>query len=828
MEEKKVGAGRARGGRGVRPPGAPGEPMRAESRPGSAASGSSGDEAGGAVARGRGGLRNTIPKTVKKGPGNSGREVPIMANYFKVITSTTLEVHDYHLTFEPNVEALRARKWLVYQNREAFGDSFIFDGHSNLKMLKEMPGETVLKTVNDRNNVEYTITVKYIAPVPWRSPEMMRLFNTQVRRNFEHLHFALMGRHFFDPQMKQDVPNQQVELWPGFATAIADHDGGLLMVVDNVTKFVRKENVLAILKRFLSDDRAGWQDRARREIPGSIVMTAYNNKTYRIDDIVFDKNPEGYTFDHRGQQKNMVQYYQETYQIEIKDKRQPLLAVKPSARDERAGRTQIIYLVPELCSLTGLTDAMRADFRFMKQVAELSKLDPNNRVRKLQEFINRVNSNPKVKADMVKWDMKFDSNLVKFKGRVLPPEKILCGRGIEKDYVQEKGDFSKEVSRGTEMFSKGPLGRWCVLHTGRDANLASSFAETLNKVSTPMGFALQRPKMFSLGGDRAPEYVNQLRQLASMNVEMAVCILPNNNKDRYDAIKKFCCNEAGIPSQCLLAKTLSKPPMLMSVCTKVAIQMAAKIGLQPWACKIPSRTLMIAGYDTYHDSSQKGRSVGAFVSSLNPDITQWWSRASFHMNSDEMSASLVTHVTEGVRLWMEKNGQPPQRLVIYRDGVSDGMINHVYDFEMTQIKQVLEEKIGKEKIKLAFIIVTKRLNTRFFTKNEQGPGFANPTPGTVIDDVVTSSMRYDFYVISQSVREGTVAPTRYNIIEDETNFRIDIHQQLAFKLTHLYYNWPGTVRVPAPCQYAHKLAYLVGTHLHKEPHTRLCDKLFYL
>ena len=24
--------------------------------------------------------------------------------------------------------------------------------------------------------------------------------------------------------------------------------------------------------------------------------------------------------------------------------------------------------------------------------------------------------------------------------------------------------------------------------------------------------------------------------------------------------------------------------------------------------------------------------------------------------------------------------------------------------------------------------------------------------------------------------------------------------RLAYKLTHLYYNWPGTVRVPAPCQ----------------------------
>ena len=28
----------------------------------------------------------------------------------------------------------------------------------------------------------------------------------------------------------------------------------------------------------------------------------------------------------------------------------------------------------------------------------------------------------------------------------------------------------------------------------------------------------------------------------------------------------------------------------------------------------------------------------------------------------------------------------------------------------------------------------------------------------------------------------------------------------SYKLTHMYYNWPGTVRVPAPCQYAHKVS----------------------
>ncbi len=36
------------------------------------------------------------------------------------------------------------------------------------------------------------------------------------------------------------------------------------------------------------------------------------------------------------------------------------------------------------------------------------------------------------------------------------------------------------------------------------------------------------------------------------------------------------------------------------------------------------------------------------------------------------------------------------------------------------------------------------------------------------------------------------------------------------------------LRVPAPCQYAHKLAFLVGQSLHKQPNQELETLLYYL
>lgn len=87
---------------------------------------------------------------------------------------------------------------------------------------------------------------------------------------------------------------------------------------------------------------------------------------------------------------------------------------------------------------------------------------------------------------------------------------------------------------------------------------------------------------------------------------------------------------------------------------------------------------------------------------------------------------------------------------------------------------------------------------------------------------------YDFFLVSQSVRQGTVAPTSYNVVHDTSGFMPDQLQIFTYKQTHLYYNWSGCVRVPAVVQYAHKLALLSGEFLHQEPSKNFNQQLYYL
>lgn len=178
---------------------------------------------------------------------------------------------------------------------------------------------------------------------------------------------------------------------------------------------------------------------------------------------------------------------------------------------------------------------------------------------------------------------------------------------------------------------------------------------------------------------------------------------------------------------------------------------------------------------------------------------------------------------KAIQKYQEWNKALPTRIVIYRDGVGEGQIPYVFEHEVENLKSKLAGIYGSlEQVCLAYIIVTKRLNTRLFLNGN------NPPPVTVVDDVITNPLKYDFFVVSQFIRRGTVSPTGYSVIYDTLRLDASKIQRLTYKLTHMYFNWSGTVRVPAPCQLAHKLSFLVSQSIHTSPNQHLESLLYYL
>jgi aubergine len=55
-----------------------------------------------------------------------------------------------------------------------------------------------------------------------------------------------------------------------------------------------------------------------------------------------------------------------------------------------------VYLVPELCRLTGLTDEMRTNFKLMSALAQHTRVGPSQRITKLLQFSERLRGEQKV------------------------------------------------------------------------------------------------------------------------------------------------------------------------------------------------------------------------------------------------------------------------------------------------------------------------------------------------------------------------------------------------------------------------------------------------
>ena len=126
----------------------------------------------------------------------------------------------------------------------------------------------------------------------------------------------------------------------------------------------------------LPDMQAGVQ----KALLGAVILTRYNNRCYRVDDIDWDMSPSSKFQDHNGRETSFIEYYKKQYNISIKDPKQPMLISRSKRKTAQEDDVpKLIALVPELCNLTGLTDQMKADFRVMKDVAQFTRVTPNQR-----------------------------------------------------------------------------------------------------------------------------------------------------------------------------------------------------------------------------------------------------------------------------------------------------------------------------------------------------------------------------------------------------------------------------------------------------------------
>ncbi|NP_001098067.2 piwi-like protein Ago3 isoform X1 [Bombyx mori] len=763
------------------------------------------------------------PPVVKKG--ETGVPIEVTCNYIYLNFKENI-VFEYEVKFEPDQDYKHLRFKLLNEHIEHFKEK-TFDG-TTLYVPHELP-DAVRNLVSTNPYDQSKVNVSIIFRRTRRLSEMIHIYNVMFKCIMKDLKLIRFGRQHYNEHAAIQIPQHKLEVWPGYVTAVDEYEGGLMLTLDSTHRVLRTQTVLSLIKEVVQTEGANWKRKMTDILIGASVMTTYNKKLFRVDTIddkmsprsTFEKTEKGETV-----QISFIDYYKKNYGIEIMDWDQPLLISRDTKRMPGSDTPTdfMICLIPELCQLTGLTDDQRSNFRLMKDVATYTRITPNQRHAAFKKYIESVMKNETAKSRLAGWGLSIAPETVNLTARTLPPETLYFGDNVRVP-GKPNAEWNSEVTKHSVMQAVDIM-RWVLLFTQRDKQVAMDFLSTLKRNCRPMGIMVSDAELVPLANDRTDTYVLALKKCITSSVQLVVAICSTKRDDRYAAIKKVCCADNPVPSQVINARTLMNTNKIRSITQKILLQLNCKLGGTLWSISIPFKSAMIVGIDSYHDPSRRNRSVCSFVASYNQSMTLWYSKVIFQEKGQEIVDGLKCCLVDALTHYLRSNGQLPDRIIIYRDGVGDGQLKLLQQYEIPQMKICFTILGSNYQPTLTYVVVQKRINTRIFLKSRDG--YDNPNPGTVVDHCITRRDWYDFLIVSQKVTQGTVTPTHYVVVYDDSGITPDQCQRLTYKMCHLYYNWPGTVRVPAPCQYAHKLSYLVGQCVHAQPSDVLVDKLFFL
>lgn len=262
--------------------------------------------------------------------------------------------------------------------------------------------------------------------------------------------------------------------------------------------------------------------------------------------------------------------------------------------------------------------------------------------------------------------------------------------------------------------------------------------------------------------------------------------------------------------------------------TNIAIQIVSKTCGIPYhliSSAIPVKGIMLVGLAV--TGGKMGAPVAGIVATVDKTFTNYLSASGQCSEKVADSEFLGNFFKSAIDKYEAINRQRPEKVILYRDGVSYGQMPNVKKSEVRAIEEALHDIDSS--IALAVLVAQKHASIRIM---EGSAGrVENVKPGTVVTGKIGVSHVAEFYMVSHYANQGSANPTRYTIIHQNPPEFIDGKDLIT--LTHYmslhYPNWPGAIRIPAVLMLASRLAEFSKSHLGSESaNQRLIDTLFFL
>jgi aubergine-like protein len=798
--------------------------------------------------------------------GQRGQPVPVVVNMMPLeLTAKPRQL--YRVDFQPEQELRRHRLYLLHNVLEDFKQNWAYDGEA-LLYAPELLGGKKEHSLTTQRNVTREQVETVVVTLRWASHQKGTLdkravtfFCTQFKAGMlKQTQRKQVGTDYFDFDQAIHVPEYLCYLVPGLDCTVYVTQCGPVLSIDMQHKHVRTDTVWQNMKQSVRVDPRQRQEVISQMFEHKIVLLNYSDptkpvtkRTVLVDRVRWDLSPKS-TFPYKksGKEISYKDYMRERYQIKnaALDENQPLLENVSKREHDREGKPKVSHFIPSLCSLTGQTTEMKADTRRCRELMKHTALPPHDRLSRIMSNVKALVEDAAFKSQLEPWGLQIKPQMIKLTARRLPSPAVVSKGGTQ---IQIGGAQSWDTQMPCLMFrAADALADWAIVTYAQTQTLRE-FVDKLKAWAEGTGVPLGNPRICVTQGQRPADYDAAIRQHLADKKPRFVLVGVAKKEEPYKTVKTLLSGPAfGIPSQFVMQEKLHEK-MDLKV-GKVLVQMNVKGGGAPWAIDMTGTDLvMFVGLDVHHSGTlgQPGASVAGYVAVLDRYCTRFYSR-SFLVKSrqqilvppTDQDPNLQSLTVQALGRFAAGNKKLPKYVVVYRDGGSEGELEAIHRVEVKAIQDGLEEARAKAAAhtkqpvdvpQLVFFVALKKIRTRFFaaaTGSAPWPhthAVGNPMPGTIIDTDITSNLLQEFYICCQHVNQGSATPTKYQKIADTSDLKTDVLQQWTYNLAHMYYNWYGTVRVPAPMMYASALAKYVGTNLRgHNVHQNLHPLLHYL
>ncbi|EUC64487.1 argonaute-like protein [Rhizoctonia solani AG-3 Rhs1AP] len=791
--------------------------------------------------------------------GHAGQDVVLRTNYFPVEYKKA-KIFDYDVSVEPETGIKRIMKRLLalMMTSSEFAAYAAFASHDNVKRLvsmKEIPVTGAAQVFSvpityfeegedgpDEKSKTYRISLKpttvhdtaemtkYIGGAEgygsFDPQPMLSAFNI-ILSKYPSQHGVMVGRNkWFFPSLHQahDL-GRGLEAYRGYYSSVRPSFQQLMVNVNVATTAFYKHGPLAPL--FLQFGPTA-QNQLKTFIYNLRIEMKHTGRPMRKTIKGLNVSARAYKFkcdEFNGDEITVEVYFKRKYNITLQYPLFPLVNIGGS-------KDRPILVPPEVCTiLPNQPFRGKLSDEHTAQMILVACQPPNvNATSITGEGLNSLglvgNNSP-----LEHMGIRVKSQMATVPGRILPAPKVHYNNRVAPEISNASWNL-----RNVRFTSGAKLENWAALFlqdggdydmtTATGGSVVMSFAGMCAKsgmvVNTRQAPAMRDVRLPPRKDDASPltrpraiETIKKALMTISPKPKIVLIVLSSQDTAIYNGIKHLCDVQLDVLTVCVqAAKFRDDKPQYNA---NVALKFNAKLGginhaidpqdkVMAWVRAQPT---MMVGSDVTHPSPGSARgtpSIAAVVGSVDNQFGQFPASLRLQDSKKEMITDLTDMMVERLNAFKAKNNALPQRILFFRDGVSEGQFLIVRDDELPKVNAAFakfKERDGKPyKPKLTILIAGKRHHTRFFpTKNEDADK-GNCKPGTVVDRGVTSVYDFDFYLQSHAGLQGTTRPTHYTVVHDENGFKSDELQGLTYGMAYLFARATKAVSLVPPAYYA--------------------------